>query len=89
MTKGNEMAKAIAAYNGGIHGLIEFGVRADGALFRRVQNKDHRFGYVWSGWKFIRNLDVNDIPQSIEAGFSVCYHAGQYSNWKKWRLPND
>ena len=40
------MAKAIRAWRDGIHSLIELAVRGDGVLFRRVQDRSARYGYV-------------------------------------------
>ena len=82
------MAKPIKAYDGGVHIRVQYGVRADGACFRRIQSKGLR-GYVWSAWKKMQNFDMNSpLPASISAGFSECRAAGMYSGWEKWRLPN-
>ena len=80
------MAKAIKAWEGGIHARVQFAATADGKLFRRVQNKTSR-GYQWSAWNLVGSVDVKDLPNSMSAGFSTCYSAGQYSGWQKWRLP--
>ncbi len=77
----------VAAWEGGIHGLIELALRQDGTLFRRVQDKDSRFGYRWSKWTEIGKLDVKNPPSMIEQGFSKCSRPGAYTNWQKWRLP--
>lgn len=82
------MAKAIQAWEGGLSGKIELAVRGDGVLFRRVQNKDPRYGYVWTKWVEIGKLDVDNLPFSIEQGFSTCFRANIYTAWQKWRLPN-
>src|SRR5260221_380310 len=67
------MAKAIALFNGGIHELRQAAIREDGAVFRRWQVKDPRYGYRWSKWQATgevlgenarANLDV------MEAGFA-------------------
>lgn len=82
------MAKAIQAWRGGIHSLVELAVRGDGVLFRRVQNKSARFGYVWGSWKQIGTLDIENLPWSIDQGFSKCHRADTYTKWQNWRLPN-
>ena len=83
------MAKPIKAYAGGVHSLVHYAVRADGACFRRLQSKDARYGYVWSKWVEVSKFDMNEsLPMFLDAGFSKCYPAGPYSGWEKWRLPN-
>ena len=79
------MAKAIKKYTGGIHGLIQAAVREDGALFMRFQNKT-RWGYRWTAWKFVRQLDTANLPESIEAGFSTLYWPSIYTDFNP-RLP--
>lgn len=67
------MAKAIKVYKGGIHSLIEAAVRADGAEFRRYQNKT-LFGYRWTAWRATgMQHDVTNLPTSLSAGFSTMY----------------
>jgi hypothetical protein len=80
------MAKPVAAFEGGIHARTQVAVRADGRAFQRWQERGMR-GYVWSRWTEMKEA-FQEIPQSIEAGFSTLYRAGSYSNWENWRLPN-
>lgn len=63
------MPKAIATYAGGIHGLVHAAIRADGALFKRYQERT-RYGYKWPAWKFIETIDPKNIPATISSGFS-------------------
>ena len=77
------MAKALAAWAGGIHNLIEFAAREDGALFRRNQYRDPRFGYRWTKWARWGAVDVATLPEVIEAGFSTCRRSTLNA-----RLPN-
>ena len=87
------MAKAIAAYTGGIHNRVEIAVRTDGVTFQRSQFRG-RYGYQWTPWKVDGRVDVDNLPHIIEYGFSnlsragdprTCYRA---VNWDRWRLPN-
>ena len=82
------MAKPIQAWEGGIHSRIQLAVDSTGRCFRRFQDKG-RYGYQWGRWKFYQNMDVNNLPGSIEQGSSTCYRADKtYSRWPNWRLPN-
>jgi hypothetical protein len=80
------MAKAIATYEGRIHGFVHGAIRGDGALFKRYQNKT-RSGYKWSAWKFVEMLDPKDIPAEIPSEFSTLVPANYYTSFKA-RLPN-
>ena len=83
------MAKAIQAWRGGTHSLIELAVRTDGTLFRRVQNKSARYGYTRGVWKQIENIYIKNLPRSINQGFSKCQRADSYSRWQNWRLKSE
>lgn len=81
------MAKAIAKYSGGITGLVEIAIRADGQVFRRYQNKG-AYGYCWTAWKAGETVDVENLPGSFTAGFGNAYPVrDSYSDFK-CRLPN-
>ena len=83
------MPKPIAAYTGGVQNLIEIGVRSDGVAFRRYQEKG-RYGYKWSAWKIYGDYDVDNLPGSIEVGFStvrIRSNNDVYLKWQNWRLP--
>jgi hypothetical protein len=86
-TGGNIMAHPIAAWQGGIHSLVEAALAPNGTLFQRYQKKDPRYGYVWSKWQPKRQIDPQNPPTTLEAGFSTLYRADSYSAWQKWRLP--
>lgn len=45
------MAKAVAIFEGGVHERRQAAVREDGAVFRRAQVRDPRYGYRWSAWR--------------------------------------
>ena len=77
------MAKAIKTYAGGIHGLIEAAVRADGALFQRFQDKSP-WGYRWGAWKRYGSVDPANLPTELSAGFATLR-----PREKSVRLPNE
>lgn len=79
------MAKAIKTYTGGIHSLIQAAVREDGALFQRSQDRTP-WGYRWSAWRFVRQLNVESLPTEISAGFSTLRPPSVYTAFKA-RLP--
>ena len=79
------MAKAIKTYTGGIHSLIQAAVREDGALFQRCQNRTP-YGYRWSAWHCVGQVDAANPPATIEAGFSTLRAPGVYRAFNA-RLP--
>lgn len=81
------MAKAIAKWTGGIHSKIQAAARPDGVLFRRSQDKT-RFGYQWGKWRRIGEVDPQNVPSSLTAGFAMLFHPNQYDDFNA-RLPND
>lgn len=76
----------IKAYTGGIHALMEAAVNSRGECFIRHQDKT-RWGYRWTAWKSWKQFNPDNLPNSIEAGFSTLWRAGEYSNWQNWRIP--
>jgi len=44
------VARAIALFTGGIHEGRQYAVRVDGAVFKRFQEKHHRYGWRWTKW---------------------------------------
>jgi len=82
------MAKAIATYAGGINQLGQAAIRADGALFKRTQYRGH-YGYAWTPWKHVDNVDVTNLPSSIPHGFGNLYRATKYDGMSRVRLPNN
>lgn len=80
------MAKAIKTYDGGINFRVQAAVRTDGALFIRTQNKG-RYGYAWGAWRFRTQLDTENLPGTIQAGFANLYPTNFYTAFNP-RLPN-
>ena len=76
--------KILATYKGGIHSLIHAAIRSDGALFKRHQRKTS-YGYQWSAWRLEQFVSTENIPLSLNAGFSTLFKT---SSPEKWRLPN-
>lgn len=81
------MAKAIAAYEGGINQLGQAAIRADGALFKRTQFRG-AYGYTWTAWKRAGSVDVGNIPASVPHGFSNLYRS-EHGYMSRVRLPNN
>lgn len=79
------MAKAIKTYAGGINGLVQAAVRADGAMFKRYQDKSP-WGYKWGSWKLAGQVDPNNLPAEISSGFSTLRPTNVYSSFNP-RLP--
>lgn len=79
--------KAIKLYRGGVHGLVEYAVREDGALFSRFQDRGP-YGYRWGAWRASGRMDPNSLPPCIESGFSTLYPSDPtYRPFAKLRLP--
>lgn len=67
------MAKAIALYEGGIHARIQIAVRHDGAVFKRYQGNDPRYGWKWERWARIgEQVDPDNLPREIEGKTQHC-----------------
>jgi len=85
-----EMAKAIALYEGGIHGLTERAIRDDGAVFVRYQDKTP-WGYRWGAWKatgeVLGHNQRNNPETMIEFGFSKLF-INRDGRAARLRLPN-
>lgn len=76
------MAKAIAIFVGGIQELRQVAVREDGAVFKRFQEKDPRFGYRWSAWKPTGEVLGENARNGIEdmpSGFCTLHRASPKS----------
>jgi putative SOS response-associated peptidase YedK len=58
------MAKAVATYQGGIHGQVQVAVREDGAVFRRYQNRTI-YGYRWGAWTKGETVDATNPPETF------------------------
>lgn len=79
----------LAIYAGGIHSRVEAAIRKDGQVFRRYQERG-RWGYAWTPWRRKETVDVNNIPHSLESGFSTLRRVDSdpYRSFK-CRLPKD
>ena len=68
---------AIALYRGGIHGRVDKAVRPDGAVFVRYMDKG-RYGWSWGKWMDKgQRVDPENLPGTMEAGFSTLYPGRQ------------
>ena len=77
--------KAIAKYAGGFTFKAQAAVRADGAIFRRVQEKT-AWGYRWTAWRKSGSCDPASPPETIPCGFSDLRRPTFYTDFNP-RLP--
>lgn len=77
--------KIVKKYAGGINFLAQAAIRADGALFMRVQERGP-YGYKWSPWRLKRTIDPLNPPNTVAAGFANLYPVNRYNDFG-CRLP--
>jgi len=71
--------RAIAGYEGGVNFLMQYGIKEDGAVYKRFKEKS-QYGYVWGKWDRDNSkmVDPKNLPLSIPAGFGNAYRIEQH-----------
>jgi hypothetical protein len=72
------MSKAIAIFTGGITELKQAAIRTDGAVFKRTQVADPRYGHRWSAWAATGEVVGENARHGLDemsAGFATLRRA--------------